>query len=500
MKRYKWLILFLIVIPALGACSYHFPEESPPSAGDLGTVNVESVVAIGDDYMAGVMDGALYSSGQNNSIPAIIAKQMNQIVPFNFVQPEICSENGFNLLVGNEAEIYGKWKYVFEDKTSDFPKRKLTVGEMPGELEVDRKPIRNFSVPELKIQQVFNPGLSANLYYLRMASAAGSSTLLSDLKAADPTFTLVWIGMNDYLHYAIKGATNEIKQQSSGSPDRSLTPVDEFSTAYRFLTDRLLQHPDNKLAIGNLISLQSLPYFYCMPYNKLFLTNEQLSAVRSVYQEFNQAVVEYNRTVPAEKQRPFIDFYDNGWNLHPQPLVVIDSLLPDAAYPNDTPLEKYRQLNENELVLLSLTDEMVEAGYGSAIPLPNEFFLTERELSEVEMRTNSFNAVISELAAIHPERIVLVDVNGLVEEIAEAGKTDAHGDRLSNTLFYFNGVPVEGALEMNSIFSLDGLHFNQRGNAFVANEFIDAINKKFGAQISKADINRYPGNVYNFSY
>jgi lysophospholipase L1-like esterase len=500
MKRYNWLILFLIVTLALGACSYQFPEESPPSAGDLGTVNVESVVAIGDDYMAGVMDGALYSSGQNNSIPAIIAKQMNQIVPFSFVQPEICSENGFNFLVGNEAEIYGRWKYVYEDKTSDFPKRNLTVGEMPGELEVDRKTISNFSVPELKIQQVDNPGLSANPYYLRIASAAGSSTLLSDLEEVNPTLTMVWIGMNDYLHYAIKNATNEIKHQNSGSIGNLLTPVDEFTASFRLFAERLLQYPDNKLAIGNFISLHSLPYFYIRPYNKLFLTNEQLSSVRAVYREFNQAVAEYNRTVPAEEQRPFVDFYDNGWNLHPQPMVVIDSLLPDAAYSNGTPLEKYRQLNENELVLLNLTNEMVEAGYGSAIPLPNEFFLTEMELSEVEMRTSRFNAMLSELAAMHPEQIVLVDVAGPVEEIAETGKTDAHGDKLSNNLFYFNGVPVEGGLEMNSIFSLDGLHFNQRGNAFVANEFIDAINKKFGARVPKADINRYPGNVYNLSF
>jgi lysophospholipase L1-like esterase len=500
MKQYKWQILFFFLTSVLGACSYQFPEEIPTSAEDMGVVNVESVSAVGDDYLAGVMDGALYSAGQDNSVPAIITRQMNQIAPFRFVQPEINSENGFNLFITDDREVYGKWIYAFEGKTSDLPKRILTAGEKPGELEVDRSLIRNFAVPGLSIQQIDNPELSVNPYYSRISPARGSSTLLSDLIASKPTFTIVWIGMNDYLHYAINGALNESDQEAENHPGSSLTSLEGFTTAYHYLIDRLLQQTENKLVTGNLISLHSLPYFYNRPYNKLFLTNDQLTSAQAVFQAFNQAVAEYNRTVESNKQRPFIDFYDNGWNLHPQPMVVIDNELPDAFYPDGSPLEKYRQLNENEMVMLSLTDGLVEAGYGSVIPLSDDFYLSEKDVAEIEVRIKEFNAVISEMAALHKERIVLVDVNSLVKEIANTGRTDAHGDRLNNTTFYFEGVPVEGTLGMYSIFSLDGLHFNQRGNAFIANEFINAVNKEYGARIPKADINQYPGNVYTFSF
>ncbi|MFW6370968.1 MAG: hypothetical protein ACOC10_07175, partial [Bacteroidota bacterium] len=68
------------------------------------------------------------------------------------------------------------------------------------------------------------------------------------------------------------------------------------------------------------------------------------------------------------------------------------------------------------------------------------------------------------------------------------------------TIYYADGVPIEGTLGINSIFSIDGIHFNQRGNAFVANEFIRAMNVGFNANVRTADINRWPGNTYKASF
>jgi hypothetical protein len=40
-------------------------------------------------------------------------------------------------------------------------------------------------------------------------------------------------------------------------------------------------------------------------------------------------------------------------------------------------------------------------------------------------------------------------------------------------------------------YSLDGVHFNPRGNALLANEFIQAINQKYKARIPMLNAGKY---------
>ena len=57
-----------------------------------------------------------------------------------------------------------------------------------------------------------------------------------------------------------------------------------------------------------------------------------------------------------------------------------------------------------------------------------------------------------------------------------------------------NGVTITPSFAPpTGAFSEDGLHPNNRGNAFTANIFIDAINTKFSAVIPKATLAGYAG-------
>lgn len=497
----KSFIIVICIFIFSEACTYQFPEEKIPTSEDFGDLNTEQVIALGDDYFAGVMDGALYTAGQENSIPALIVNQINKIQPIQFNQPEIDSENGYNLYQSGEEQIFGKWIYQYKSLNSDSPVLMLTQGEPVKSFEGDRSSLSNFSIPNLYITKLNKPSLSTNPFYQRIAREPGESNLFSDIIETNPTFALIWIGMNDFLGYSITGG---VKGEYSGYDDwqlpAELTSIDTFSKILNELIEGLLQNPECKIAIGNLISIQSLPFFYIRPYNQLFLTNTQLGPARERYQQFNLAVAEYNRTVPSEKQRPFIDFYDNGWNLHPQPMVVLDNSLPDATYPDGRALEKFRQLSKLEMVLYSVTNEMIEQGYGSLFPLSEEFYLSGDKIIEIEQNIADFNSIIRRATEMNQDRIVLVDVASKAGEIANTGKTDAWGDPLNNEIIYSEGVPVEGSLGMNSIFSLDGLHFNSRGNAFAANEFIRAINQHFHAKIPLLSINNYKGNTYTATF
>ena len=497
LKKY---ILSLFILAFLVACSYDFPEKEPYKKEDLGGVNPEKLIFTGDEYLAGFMDGALYTSGQQNSLAAIIVSQFNIIQPTEFILPEINSENGMNLYASTQNEIFGKWIYEFSSYDEEKPQIKLTSGEPVADFTGDKNALTDFSVPSLRMNHTNNPQLSVNPFYSRIVSTQGNS-YKTEVSQKNPTFVIFWIGMNDVLDYAINGANGNVNYDGDDVINNwNLTSVENFRSNFDDLTNEFLKNPDCKMVIGNLISIQSLPYFYVQTYDALFLEGVKLNAARARYREFNDAVAIYNRTVPEDKKRPFIDFFDNGSNLHPQPLVVIDSTLVDAQYPDGSELEKYRQLTKNELLLFNVSDVMIEFGYGSIIPLKEENYLTEYEIEIIENRILSFNAVLTEKSNLYPERIIIADINSQIQTIAETGKTDAWGDPIIDEIIYFNGVPVEGSLGMNSIFSLDGLHFNQRGNAFVGNIFIETINQEFGAKLPKVDINKFAGNEYTFSY
>jgi hypothetical protein len=67
--------------------------------------------------------------------------------------------------------------------------------------------------------------------------------------------------------------------------------------------------------------------------------------------------------------------------------------------------------------------------------------------------------------------------------------------RLQTGLIY-NGVHLNAQFIQGGAFSLDGIHLNPRGCAIAANEFIDAINKKYGSTIPHVDVTQYQGVVF----
>jgi len=68
-----WLVVLLAFF---AACSYQFPEIVEPTQEDLGAINTEKIIAIGDGFLGGAMDGAFYTEGQENSVAAIIVGQL----------------------------------------------------------------------------------------------------------------------------------------------------------------------------------------------------------------------------------------------------------------------------------------------------------------------------------------------------------------------------------------------------------------------------------------
>ena len=490
MGNMKKITAFLLAA-FLFSCEYQFPESKQFTDSDLGELNTEKVIAIGDGFLGGAMDGALYSAGQNNSVAAIIVSELNKIKETDFNVAEINAENGFNFYESNEDITHGKWIYRFLDYAAEEPDRILSAGQPVTSFSGEKNNLNDLTVPLFKTKHLdgVNPFENSYRYFARVFNTATSVS--PQITGKSPTLVLLWLGINDYLEYAMNGATN----------DEMLIELNKARGSFQSLITVLLNETDAKIVIGNMIPIKDLPFFYLNQYNFVRLTNAEKGAAQARFSDYNNGVAKFNVGKPMSEWRKMISFEDNGSTLYPQAVVVEDPEMNPAFYPDGSPMENYRQLTENEMALFSITPQMVSNGFGSKIPVPDKYYLSEKQIEKINQFVDEFNQDLEGLVKNwDSERLLLVDVKTVLQKITATGRIDSWGFRESDDLVYQNGVPVLARLEQNSIFSLDAIHFNQRGNAIIANEFIKAINQKFGSNIPLANVNAYKGNTYQFSF
>jgi lysophospholipase L1-like esterase len=119
---------------------------------------------------------------------------------------------------------------------------------------------------------------------------------------------------------------------------------------------------------------------------------------------------------------------------------------------------------------------LVALGYGlpsPAPPLPDSLVLTLPEVTSIRAAVASFNATIAAQAALRGA--ALADAHGVFRRAHAAGVT-VGGTRY--TTAYLRG----------GLFSLDGVHPSSLGQGLYANEFVRAINARFGATIRPVDL------------
>jgi len=111
-------------------------------------------------------------------------------------------------------------------------------------------------------------------------------------------------------------------------------------------------------------------------------------------------------------------------------------------------------------------------GAGKRGPLRPGLVLDAGEVAAIRQAVQAYNAFIAAEAARHGA--VLVDVFALLESI-DAGGLDVAGTRI--TTDYLGGL-----------FSIDGIHPSDTGNAIVADAFVEGINAQLGAALPRIDV------------
>jgi len=490
----------------LGSCLYDFPVQEPPTTGQA---DFTRMIAVGNSLTAGFMNGTLHDAGQNNNYAAILARQAATLGGGSFVQPAVNSPNG----CFNPAAGCTQGRLILRNPASPSPTP--TPGDGGASLARYTGPaINNWAVPGLTLLTaqlpatggpVSNPAF--NPFYARIASQPGTSTPIGDAAAAlanGGTFFTLWLGTNDVHGFAMGGASNPAL----------LTSQTDFQTRFNALLNALLTaRPDAEGAVANIPNVTSLPFFTTVPVNPVPLDVATTGLLNSSFAGYN-TILDNLKNSPFSLPAAEMDGRKITFSAGPGNRVVINDETARDLGPfwdqlrafnlitaaQRAALEPYRRARQAraataagppaDLIILPAASFIGTTVGGNpllvngvSVPLADNWVLLPSEQEAIQQAIDGFNTIIKNAVDAHPARLVLLDMNAILVQV-RAGAISISGSAFSASI-----SPPFGA------FSLDGVHPNQRGQAFIANQFIQAINAKWGARIPTVNPNDFPGNA-----
>lgn len=454
-------------------------EKLEPSSG---SANLSNYVAVGNSITAGYADGALFKSGQEYAYPNIMAQQFALAGGGKFNMPFMKDDLGFpnvfnpateSLEISPAGTISARrimgYKSFYDCQTiNDIPitpptlspvliSGTPTVANFSNIYDVNNK-FNNFGIPGATVGAALFNGLADpanasvgrfNPYFARIASST-TATIVGEAVSTNPTFFTYWLGNNDVLGYATSG----------GGTTSQPTPVANFSAALNASIDALTAN-GAKGAIATIPDITALPFFTTVPAKSISFTLDDSLTYRSL--NSGMALLAgllggtFNYTYgPGNNPFPFVDNMNH-----------------------------LRVIEDDEFVLLTVPQDKLKCGElfppGSPFtgaPLINgKYVLEHSEIDLIQQTINQYNSIIKQVAT--NKGLALVDANAVFNTVKNGA--------------IYDGVSVSNKFVTGGLFSLDGVHPTPRGQAIIANEFIKAINKKFGASIPTVNVVDYPG-------
>lgn len=398
-----------------------------------GEINPDRFIMIGGGHSAGYMDDALYNEGQQNSVANLIANQLKLVGLQEFNQP-LVDANSVGVGLTGLSAMYLYYKTDCKGVTSLSPVRIAPNGDQSifsDNLFSASAPLGNYGIPGLKLMDINSQNYaSSNAFFARMASSLTTS-VRADAVATNPTFFASFLGLEDVLSFAKSGGIQSL-------PD----PAD-FQSEYAALIQNLTAN-GAKGVIGIIPDVTEMPYFTTIPWNGLTLDSTNINTVNLFYNQLGY-------------------FFNIGSN----PFMINDSTANAIGV---------RQIKSSEFLLLSLPLDSVKCNQmGVLFPFRDEFVLDSTEVAEMRNKIEQYNAAIRTIAAQY--NLALAETGAFVSNL--------------KTGFVYNGVTVSAKFVSGGAYSLDGLHFNPRGNALLANEFIRAINNKYNSNIPELNAGAY---------
>ncbi len=261
---YKILLSSSVSILIFG-CTPEIDVPAPISGG----ADFSNYVAVGNSLTAGYADNGLYAESQMQSYPALIAEQMSQITPINFVQPDIPGNgSGYIYLTSLEPAI-------------------APAAPDPDWLNQVTGPFNNLGVPGIRVKDItvngYGSSPQANPYFYRMLGGKDANTsYLQMVSESNPTFFTSWLGNNDVLGYATSGGAFGI----DGLPGTGINGLTDPDTEFKPSYDALMSALTSGGAKGVVVTIPdvtNIPFFTTVPWNGAVLDQANADLANAFY-------------------------------------------------------------------------------------------------------------------------------------------------------------------------------------------------------------------------
>lgn len=444
--------LFVAVSLFFSGCVDESDLTAPPSLnGKSGNADLSNYVAIGNSLTAGYQSGTLFYSAQIYAFPYLIAKQAGvELSGLKVSDPglggrlEIKSLSPFTLYTNPNAGSPINLTYP-------GPYQNLGI---PGALTYDVL----FATNKDNCASALFAG-TPNPYFdlVLRNSSLNLGTQLEQALAQDPTLITLWIGNNDVLGYATSGGT------APSAPTSST----QFGQLFGGICAGIAQ-AGKEAVVANIPNVSAIPFFTTVgpqialstPWSAL----APLGVVGLVYQKSGGA----------------IGVADSLSLLTGTNLVTLkgSSYAPLLGQPTG---KFYR---DNGIPIPAGVDTTKQFGFHPENPWPNALILDSDEIQVANQAVADYNNIIASTAANFG--FAVVDINGFFNQIRSK---DFSGGTV------INGVTFTTTFVTGGLFSLDGVHPTNQGQAIIANEFIKVINSKYNAEFPLIDVSTIPGSL-----
>lgn len=373
-------------------------------------------VAVGNSLTSGFQSGGLREDWQKASYPAVIAQQMG----IDDFQLPLIDSPGIGA-----AKILGRPATPLDLDTASGTVIPKLLDVPVSELLLNRslpRPYDNLGVPgatTLDFLQAYdsNSAQSQGNGFFNIVLRGGlfqNATMLRQAIKLKPRIMTVWIGNNDILGGVTSGTI---------VVGTTVTPASAYAALMDKALDTLLRETEAHLFVANIPAVTAIP----------FVT-----------------------TVPS---------------------FLFD---PKTFLPVDTAAFLITEETDVKYVLLPALAELLkgvgipEAAGGTGEPLAGKFTLTTTEVADADGLVAAYNAYLQGKADADPDRITIVDVHKLLNDVTAGLVPGLNGK-----------FPLLDSA--NTVFSYDGIHPNSKGYKQVANLFLETMNAELGKNFPLAE-------------
>lgn len=403
-----------------------------------GLLPLEEYTAWGDGFTAGFTQ----ASWQYHGLPGLFAEGQQYAYPNLLAQQFSLVDTNVHFqqyLTPGNGSGYFQLESIDSDPCEEQPPslyREILAADPIWTEPTDSQP-DNLAVPYLSVAKTMDEDLYWKSPFASRLGLEGS--YLQAMADEQGRMATLWLGLEDVLGYAMTG---------TASAAYSATSVELFADRFAQMLDQLTASPLGRdyLIVGNIPDPTSFPYFQAMP----------------------------PRFASAE------DCGNRSW----------------LIYFQDANTGDVRFASEEDRVLLLAQQELGKSndlpgqkGLHRENPLPAQMVLSREGVKEIQGIVKDYNRTIDSLVTDLNGRkgyiaAIVVDLHQQFEELNSGQVID--GANVSNT--YLSG----------GIFDSDGRNLTPRGQAFVANAFIKAINENtpWRAHLPLLDLGNYPGMRY----